>query len=64
MKFIQSFSRIGHQITSLPKEGVKFSWTSECATSFEQPCNKCPHLKDCGSNQGLLSLYSFLQGRT
>lgn len=34
--FIRNFSHIAYPITSLKRQGKKFEWTEECATSFEQ----------------------------
>jgi len=35
-RFIKNFSRISYPITSLQRQGKKFEWTEECATSFEK----------------------------
>jgi hypothetical protein len=34
-RFIEGFSKIVHQITSLQKKGVKFQWTLDCEKSFQ-----------------------------
>jgi hypothetical protein len=33
-RFIASFSRIAHPITSLQRKGKKFQWKEECEMSF------------------------------
>jgi hypothetical protein len=35
-RFIKGFSKIGHPITSLQRKGVKFVWSTECETNFQQ----------------------------
>jgi len=35
-RFIESFSKIAHLITSLQRKGIKFIWSDKCQKSFEQ----------------------------
>jgi hypothetical protein len=35
-RFIKGFSKIGCQITTLQKKGVKFTWTVECEERFQE----------------------------
>ena len=34
-RFIEGFSKVAHDITSLQKKGIKFEWTSRCEESFQ-----------------------------
>ena len=34
--FIQGFSKVAHDITSLQKKGMRFKWTSRCEEIFQQ----------------------------
>ena len=34
-RFIEGFSKVAHDITSLQKKGIKFEWTPRCEESFQ-----------------------------
>jgi hypothetical protein len=48
-RFIASFSKIAHPITSLQKKGIKFEWTTKREESFQ-------HLKDLLTGAPILKI--------